>query len=788
MTRSLQEQLTKDAEERIAQRERAISYLHARFLDPLVVRPRTVSSVFGKSKVTNYPLEKISSEVADHRSWCRFSMETRELVTRLEEEISDTPETRKEYNPFDPWCGYVDVLEACAMAEEREQDSKIRFNELFEGTRSAKRSETSMAIERAERTRRYVDELKQTFCVDASSDLLDVSHWRRIKMSDDRDDFVPVHGDSILRDLAEEEDSPVGKEVQREDVDFRREALDRMMDGVLEVRLEDNAKKIVSKPECLDRKSPFDYTKEDIAAIESYERKIQEREAHRLEYRSMLETEIKRVKDDLSSAAKKFDDQLTELAAEKIRVERSVLLDRLSKVQTILGHRSIARRRREIRRVIELHLIPATKQARILAEECELFEAGVAELRNRYENLRKRDKLLEEKFRVEFEAELKQPMVEHLFRHYRRRPRTAGPVCGTSLAFLSELAERVVVDADLDSEILPREWQDYLRGLKSLDTMPDSLPRKIESSHWHSACRLRRVKMEAEIKVRICAIELGEAEQSIAFYRKASLAARTTVNRHKETVQRLEKSLHDLTDDQEVTLVLKTGQLQSQPRGDSSSEWQDAVLIPRCELDRVHEAIVKAGEQKLTALQRAGNLQRTVSLEEWRHTLAKKTMEDLQEHLKELSTVKVGRLVLECAARYPKGAIPKEETETLERNFRVRRTRLEEALEEERARSQRIARETREWRGRNGKLNGKIERSRTERDELLAAMRGPLRSKATAFQRNKMRSIRRAVRLARTVRANFEELVVLRSRVEISKLRTYPTLRLKDRNNVCARD
>lgn len=116
------------------------------------------------------------------------------------------------------------------------KSKQIRFNELFEGTRSAKRSETSMAIERAERTRRYVDELKQTFCVDASSDLLDVSHWRRIKMSDDRDDFVPVHGDSILRDLAEEEDSPVGKEVQREDVDFRREALDRMMDGVLEVR------------------------------------------------------------------------------------------------------------------------------------------------------------------------------------------------------------------------------------------------------------------------------------------------------------------------------------------------------------------------------------------------------------------------------------------------------------------------------------------------------------------------------------------------------------------------
>ncbi|XP_054007643.1 cilia- and flagella-associated protein 43-like [Hylaeus anthracinus] len=773
--KSIQEQLIKDSEERIASRERAISFLRKRFLEPLLVLPRTISSIFGESKVANYPLVKIASREADHRSWCRFSMEIRELVSRFEEEISAG--TLKEQTPFYPWRGYVDVLQACAVAEERELDFKIRFNENFEETRSAKKNETKMAIERVRKTRRCVDELKQMFLVDASSDILDISRWRGIEMVDDCDDFLSPCSESI--NPKEEEDYTPEEEICSRTVRFRLQTLERMMNGVLEVRLEDNAKRFIPKPKCLGQKDPSIYTKKEVVAIESYEREVRAREAYRSEYRSMLEDEIERVKDQLSNGGKAFDDKLANLAAEKIRVERSVLLERLSKVQMILGHRRIARQRREILRVTEMELIPATKQTRSLAEECELFEAGIVELRNRYENLRKRDKQLEGRFRVEFESELKQPMVDHLFRQYRRRPRTAGAVCGTSLVFLAELAERVIEDRNRESQILPREWQDYLRALEALDAVPDSLPSRIDPCHWRTTCRLRRLKVEAEIKVRSCAIELAEAEQSLAFYRKACLVGRVTVNRRKETVQRLEKSLADLTDDTEVPLVLKTGQLQKQPRGDSSSEWEEAILIPRRELDRVKEAIVKAGEQKLAALQQVARLKRTTSLAEWRHGLVKKTMEDLQESLKDLSSVKVSRIVRECVDRYPSGTIPKKEMETLEKNFRVRQTKLEEAMEEERARLRRIANEARKWRETNAKLVREIERSTTERDKLVVATSDPLRSKAAAFQRKKMRAIRRKTRLARTIRDNLEELLVLHSRLEISKLKTYPTLRFK---------
>lgn len=100
-------------------------------------------------------------------------------------------------------------------------------------------------------------------------------------------------------------------------------------------------------------------------------------------------------------------------------------------------------------------------------------------------------------------------------------------------------------------------------------------------------------------------------------------------------------------------------------------------------------------------------------------------------------------------------------------------------MEAERARSLAIARESEIWRRRNTRFTERIAQSESKRDQLVAATRDPLRLRNIAFQRKKMRSITRKATLARTIRANLEQLLDLKSRLEVSKLRTYPTLRLK---------
>ena len=202
------------------------------------------------------------------------------------------------------------------------------------------------------------------------------------------------------------------------------------------------------------------------------------------------------VSGEFSSSVKSFDDELNDLSGEKIKVERSILSQRLSKVQAILQHRKIVRKRREIRRVIESELVPATREARHLAEERDLFEMSVAELRVGYENACKRDKQLETKFRSEF-TEVKSSILEKLLRHYRKRPRLL--TAHGSVALLAELI--ACVAEQRDSDILPRECSNYLRTLGELDAMPEALTSQLEWNYWRLLCSLRRLKVEAEIKV-----------------------------------------------------------------------------------------------------------------------------------------------------------------------------------------------------------------------------------------------------------------------------------------------
>ncbi|XP_033342623.2 cilia- and flagella-associated protein 43 [Megalopta genalis] len=775
--KSTGERLFETGEQLIERCDRTSRYLRERFLEPLRVPPSSIASVLGETKVTNYPLGEVTSRDADLLSWCRFSEATRQAVSRLEAEYES--ESSNQENPpnqpdlFDSRRGYVQVREASILANDSECDAKIRFNELYEETRSIKQRETKAAIALAEETRRCVIELMRTFHVDATDRVPDISLWHRTVETSlfDGDRIEPVNNENKAN---KEEGDEIAFDLK--DYAFRGSTLERMMDGVLEVGLEEKAKRIVPVPECLaNDNDPSSYTSEDLEAIETYENKLRMLRADRLAYRSTLEENIDRATGEFWSRARAFDDRLNALAAEKIRIERSLLLERLTGTWTILWHRRIGRRRREIRLANERSLAPAIKRVRALAAECDLFEAGLIELRNRYETKRRRDKQLEEKFRADF-LDSKQPMAaEHLLRHYRKRPRTAlTAACGTSPVFLRELADRVLDSTPNQSELLPRDWLAYLRGLRDLDAIPEGgLPFRIEADQWREACGLRRLKVEAEIKMRSCAIELAEAEQSLAFYRRACSNARATQGRRKEAILKLEKAMTELLEDQEVRLVLKTGQLRQQPRGDSTSEWSESVLIPRRELDLVAEAVAAAGQRKLTELRRLVNLQRARSREEWRQACLQRTMQDLRASLVDLTNVKARKL--ERGGLAEPSSVDADELSSAKLSFR----QLEDTVRKERSRSQRISDESRSWRRRNAKLKHRVQESEAETNRLTVAARDPFRLQAVAFRERRMRAVTTKAKLARTIRSNFEELLVLESRLEISKLRTYPTLRLK---------
>lgn len=138
-----------------------------------------------------------------------------------------------------------------------------------------------------------------------------------------------------------------------------------------------------------------------------------------------------------------------------------------------------------------------------------------------------------------------------------------------------------------------------------------------------------------------CAIELAEAEQSVAFLRNVCSMSRDKVERCKQKLEQLEKSLSDLTDDREIALLLKMEQLRIRGKDCPRSDWQDAVVISQEELTRVNQAISRAERERSVAQRRLASIEDLVSLEEWHHACAKMKMEELQENAKDLDKVKV---------------------------------------------------------------------------------------------------------------------------------------------------
>lgn len=131
--------------------------------------------------------------------------------------------------------------------------------------------------------------------------------------------------------------------------DFRERALMAMMNGVLEVRWEDELRKDVPKPKCLVSKNkqqktkimilatnttklssfqlekePEEFNEEDLRAIRDYEAEVVFLNSERERYKVMLEAEYGKLANLVREAIRKFNTRLDEIFMTKLKVDSSI--------------------------------------------------------------------------------------------------------------------------------------------------------------------------------------------------------------------------------------------------------------------------------------------------------------------------------------------------------------------------------------------------------------------------------------------------------------------------------
>ncbi|XP_036145766.1 cilia- and flagella-associated protein 43 [Monomorium pharaonis] len=828
------DKLHRNLEEECVQRDQVASNLREIFWEPLQVKPCALKSIGDNTIIQNYPLIALTRKRNDYKVWNKLSSDTDEFLYSYEvynrsvdkEEdlrqgsimISDkeslTNNESQTHQVAKRWYTLADedeklcisgitthkwiedesiasthqlltpcdsnleaILQKDVITENRERKLKMRFNDLFDEMKYAKECVLKCAKERIDRLRYCASELKTLFGIDSILESIETPTWN---VEEIPDYIISVKDHEVFEKQSQRVELKIFDKNQKDENksekinEFYKIALEKMMDGVLELKWEDEVKKEIPVPDCLIMKNPSKYTDEDIAAIASYESKVQTLQKEREKYKAILQADIIETKDALQRDIAAFNDKLKDLELKKIQIECAILQERLMRIRTIQTYQNMVDGRQKIARLADEELAPVMREARKLTEECNSLEMIVSELKVRYDNLCKADKRLESKFRSEF-SELKQPIVEHLFRHYKKRPR-AGRLITTSVTYLTEVARCVANNEK--SDILPRECLDFLKGMDVLDLMPRNLPLQINADHWRTMCRLRRMKIEIETKVRCCAVEIAEAEQTLSFYQKAMQSADNVVTCKKTSLDDMEKSLAHRAQEMEVQLILKMGQIEVQLQG-CPSDYANAVLVMREELLRVNDCIVETGKRKLAAMHKSMHLRKIVSQHEWKHTCAKMIMEDLQRDLKDIREFKITRNVLEFLNNYPCSISLERDYEKMEVDLRTFRNKFRDLLELEQARLKEMKRLMAKWKKKNDKMSQEIRSKSADVEERRRLLEDPHRKRDEESRRMRLATIARRTRLVMKAEENYEQLLILHAHLEVLKLRTYPTLQFK---------
>ncbi|KZC03850.1 WD repeat-containing protein 96 [Dufourea novaeangliae] len=828
------EDIRLELEHKIHDMNRVSMILKESFWDPQKVLSKSLVALLGDRVVTNYPAFKEDLYVEDNLRWAHFEKEAvqkivvgdtfepwrlyneeeldveltrrltlyREEDTKfamlLEEEEEDKGISEEElarertldgtiahrfiepspcYSQMESY-GFGHVMQNnCFLAHDC---ARIRayFNATFEEVYGLKKREMDVIQERIDRIRYINSELETMFKQRVPRIPVDPTwHWQErpegiIKVFDHEVKAKPYVSPS-QQDILDKQ----AAEAERIRLllladDFRERALMAMMDGVLEVRWEDTIKIDVPKPACMLEKQPEDYTEDDILAVRQYEKDVQFLQEERERYKRMLEAEYIKVMGLLQEGIDRFNVKLDELFHLKINIESAIKQMHLRYIRGYLRNYHRIKSLREEDRIKE-EIVKKEKYKAILVANEQTFQNVLKEYVLQHETMINREKTLSKRFRGEFSS-LNKALADLIDRQYRRRPRIS--LRNLNSSDLLELAGHVT--ARTRPVYLSTECKDYLKALDHLDVRPNFLPPSLEFHHWDHMIRLRRQKIDSELKIRAKEAEITDVESVIQRFKLRIDKSRSDIVEAKENLHEIRGQRSRAEIDLEVQLVLKMGQVEVNIGGDLE-DMINAILVSRKEIETVNELIGAAGECKLNALSRLLNFKRGALLKEWEHECRRKHLTDLEDDLRFVESVTVTKEMQQYLKRRARG-LPDDKTfARLNVDVDAANARCERIIETRKARLRAIQKEIGITKAKNEELDRRIYELNVARCDMEQRRDHISEARQREYRERNLRMVMRRSDLIKQLQDNYAQLLELQTEHELLRLRRYPVFHFK---------
>lgn len=767
--------------------------------DTMKVKGRTIKAFLIPLEVTNFPL--IERSLKTHKNLEIFQkrrnieiqvdainkeiMEslTQPVISPSQEEeapavIQDLPSTDGSlgalygggseylYDQFDLHSRYQKIAQIILLQDVLYR-IKETFNKEFDELYQRKEMEISRIKEKNKRITQIIKDLEvdekiyvPDMSVHEKPELLLVVEDSEVKTEKY---LTPEQKKALEEKMAEEE----RKKKDKSD-NVRERALNHMMNGVLEIKKEDELKKDIPLPNITTKEE--DWTEEEIKIMKEYERKVKELNEEREKYRKNLETELKKMQGSIVESMMAFDELLNNLFLKHIQVVKAIHQEELKinriKLNLMVQNVLDCQEKELIHRMQE-----KLESQNTLFNALAKSEKMISDYRTCYDQIVSEDKAIDKTFKNEFPG-VSQTMVDTLHKLFRKRPK-AYKFKGTE-SLNSNETEIVNIFHENPSSQKPTAQSNLEAILEEMDRffhMPEGLDPKI----WMKFCQIRRAKFLKEQQVRNSALTLAEIN---AFHQEkieGNENLRNEIEEIEVELKKLKRRRQQFDIDIEIQLLLKQGQVELETET-FIYNFLDSVIIHRCIVEELNGRIKELAEQKISSMEESKEFKKGIFQQEWEHRKMMMEMEDLRQKMNNIQFLKVTREVQEYLALEDYDGKKSFETEQLEKSLsgirEIHNRKFAKIIEDIKRLRMMVFQKQKD----NESFSKQIEILNVEVNDRYHITDVSSEKREYLQTEKKYRTIKQRKKLVDLAKSQAAELAVLRKEVERLRMKTFPAL------------
>lgn len=551
---------------------------------------------------------------------------------------------------------------------------------------------------------------------------------------------------------------------------MRDRGLMQMMNGVLQIKKEDELKKDIPMPHVNEKEE--ERTEEEVKLMKEYERKVQELNEEREKYRKTLESEMKKIQSSIVESMTAFDEQLDKLFEKQIHVIKAMHQEKL-KINRLKLNLTV----QNVLDCQERELI--LRKEKEIEEQRELFnvlvkiETMIYDYRTNYDNLVTEDKTIDKNFKNEFPG-ISHNMVDQLHKLFKKRPKTFSLKVSSASVNSPERDSNANPQQESGSSSRPKSATQALieSTLKEMDKLTNS-PDGVDSKVWAKFCQIRRNKVYKEQQVRNSALTLAEMN---AFHQEkieTQERLRNKIDAIEHEIKSLKKTRQKFDINLEIQLLLKQGQVELET-GMFTYNFNDSVLIHRSIIEELNSKIKELAEQKISSMEESKDFKKGIFQQEWEHRKMMMQMEDLRLKMNDIKFFKVTREVQKYLENADYDAQKTAETEKLEKSLtgiqEVHKGKLKKIAEDITHLRMKVFRKEKE----NESLSKQIETLNVEVNERQHIVDVSSEKRDYLDDEKKYHCIRQRKRMVELAKSQAAERAVLRKEVERLRMKTFP--------------